>query len=141
MRRLERERAPVFGDGLAVALQRHERQSAVVVVLGLVGCERDRAIEQRHRVGGAVALVEHDAQVVERARVVGRQAQRRAVVPFGGVEVVALVGFEAAPREDVRRDRVGFRGGRRGRERAVALLVAQAAAAGARVVAADGRGL
>ena len=126
MLRVELEGAPVGGYRIRVAQRRGQREAAVVVEFGLARDERRGAVEQRHRFVQALLLVQRHAQVVQSQRVLGRECQRLAVQALGLGDVVAPMGVDAL---------LGQRVGRLGGS-SVAVLVALAAAAGARVVAA-----
>ena len=104
------KRAPVAGDGLVGAIGGGERQPQVVVDFRIARRKGHRAFEQRQRVVQALALDHHDAEIVQRQRMVGRERQRGLVVALRSVDVVALVRSHAA-----RGERIGGLGRSRSR--------------------------
>jgi hypothetical protein len=63
----------------------------VVVRVGRVGRRGERLLVGRARLGEAAEVLERDAQVEGRRRVVGADRERRAIVPFGLAQVAGLV--------------------------------------------------
>ena len=118
-----------------------KREPQVVVELGLGGNRLDRALQQRQRRRDILALVEDHAQEMLRQRMAGLNGKRFPVDLLGGRGVALLMQcdrlldaqIQRRGRRRVRRLRgAGLR--RTRRQRAVAILVALAAAAGTRIV-------
>ena len=161
--RLERQRTPVGGDRVLVAVEHGERESQVVVEFGLARDQCGGSLERWKRFRRAPALIQDDTEVVQRKRLFGVLRECGAIRALGGVDVAAAMRInpllcQCRGSARGRRRRLHRRRWKRGRcgrrlrprprrarcrsaQRAVALLVALAAAAGAGIVASDGGSL
>jgi hypothetical protein len=133
-------RAPIRSDRLIGTIGGREREAEIVVELGLVGNGLRRAREDRDRRIEVASLIKNDTEVMQRGRMIGRSRERGTVLTLGGGDVAALVLSDCGgdPSIGIRR-RQGPRRRAAVRERAVALLVFPATAAGTRLVATDDR--
>ena len=101
MLRVLRERSPERCDGVLGPVEFGQCESEVVVELRLLRPQRRRPLEQRQRVGGASALIQDDAQIVKRERMLGGLTECRAIVALGVVQRAAAMRRKRALHEGV----------------------------------------
>ena len=140
---LERERRAIRGDGVGLAVGGGQRESQVVVELGLARLRGDGALEQRQCGGELAALIVDHAEKVLRQCVVRLACKHVAICRFGRRHIAGRAAL--MQRERLLQPLIGgSRCSNRSARGAVTMLVALAAAAWARVVPAgrwSGRGI
>src|SRR5437764_15182743 len=88
---LEIERPSIGGDRRLIAIERGEREAEVVAELRFLRYERNGSLEQRQRFRRPAALMERNAEIMKRERLLGVDAERVAIRALGGIEIAALM--------------------------------------------------